>query len=172
MPSHNPSERAESWAASPSVRRVMQANKGRDTAPEMRLRRACHARGLRYRVSQPPEPGIRGTADMVFPRALVAVYVDGCFWHGCPLHYVPPKTNPQFWADKVSTNRARDSRTTDRLQSTGWLVVRMWEHEDVTPVADIIQAAVLSRRAGGGDQLRGRTPERRGGSACRGGATR
>ncbi len=107
----------------------MQANKSRDTKPELRLRRAVHARGLRYRVAARPIPELRRTADLVFTRAKIAVFVDGCFWHGCPEHHTVAKTNAEFWAAKVVRNRERDRETDVLLRSRGWQVIRIWEHE-------------------------------------------
>src|SRR5512132_850639 len=97
----------ESWASSEAVRRVMQANRPRDTAPEWAVRRAVHALGLRYRVSVRPEPTIRRTADLVFTRARVAVFIDGCFWHGCPEHASWPKANADWWRAKIEANQRR-----------------------------------------------------------------
>jgi DNA mismatch endonuclease, patch repair protein len=131
-----------SWASSPAVRAVMRANKGRDTRPELALRSAIHARGLRYRVGQRPVPEIRRTADIVFPRARVAVFVDGCFWHGCPEHHRPAKRNAEFWTGKIAGNIARDADTDERLRRAGWLVVRVWEHEAPAVAADRIQGIV------------------------------
>lgn len=126
----------------------MQANKGRDTLPELALRRAVHARGLRYRVSTRPLPSLRRTADMVFSRAKVAVFLDGCFWHGCPEHHTVAKANSAYWADKVETNRRRDRETDDRLLANGWLVVRIWEHEDIASAADRVEQVVRDRLSG------------------------
>jgi DNA mismatch endonuclease (patch repair protein) len=89
----------------------MQATRGRDTAPELALRRELHRRGLRYRVDMPVIPGLRRRADVVFPRARVAVFVDGCFWHGCPQHATFAKSNAAFWAAKIAANKARDTDT-------------------------------------------------------------
>ncbi|XVX19053.1 very short patch repair endonuclease [Actinomycetota bacterium] len=130
------------WASSPAVRKVMQSNKGRDTAPELAVRRLVHARGLRYRVSVRPEPTLRRTADLVFTRARVAVFIDGCFWHGCPEHRTHPRTNATYWADKIESNIARDLDTTARLGETGWTVLRFWQHEDPVAVAAAIERAV------------------------------
>ncbi len=118
----------------------MLANRGRDTGPELALRRALHSRGLRYYVNRRPEKTIRRTADIVFPRARVAVFVDGCFWHGCPEHHTMAKANARFWADKVTRNRARDLETNDLLRGRGWNVLRIWEHVPV----DVAVNAVLS----------------------------
>jgi DNA mismatch endonuclease (patch repair protein) len=125
----------------------MQANKSRDTKPELRIRRAVHARGLRYRVAVRPVPGVRRTADLVFTKAKVAVFVDGCFWHGCPEHHTVAKTNADFWAEKVNKNRQRDQDTDALLRSYGWEVVRIWEHEPVEQAVEVIVRA-WSERAG------------------------
>ena len=124
----------------------MQSNKGRDTKPEMALRSAVHALGLRYRVSSRPLKEVRRTADLVFPRARVAVFLDGCFWHGCPQHHTAAASNAKFWADKVRDTRARDRDTDQRLAEAGWLTVRVWEHEDVELAAQRIQNVVCARR--------------------------
>ncbi len=135
----------ESWASSAGVRRSMQANKGRDTKPELALRRAVHAVGLRYYVNRRPIKSVRRTADLVFPRLRVAVFLDGCFWHGCPEHHTIAKTNGAFWADKVATNRRRDRDTDARLAEAGWTVVRVWEHEPIDEAA--AQRGLLEREA-------------------------
>jgi DNA mismatch endonuclease, patch repair protein len=124
----------------------MQANRGRDTKPELALRSAAHARGLRYRVSARPLRDLRRTADMVFASARVAVFVDGCFWHGCPEHHTVAATNAAFWARKVTDNRARDRDTDQRLAEAGWISIRIWEHEDPHEAADRIRAIVDERR--------------------------
>ena len=123
----------------------MQSNKSRDTKPELALRSAVHARGLRYRVSAKPLAGVRRTADLVFPRAKVAVFLDGCFWHGCPEHHTVASANAKFWADKVEANRKRDRDTDSRLAEAGWVSVRIWEHEDVTEAARRVEEVVRAR---------------------------
>lgn len=136
---------SESWASSPAVRAVMAANKRRDTRPELALRSLLHARGLRYRVDYAPlKAAARNRADVVFTRAKVAVFVDGCFWHGCPEHCRPARTNPDFWAAKIAANQARDERVDELLRKAGWTVIRVWEHEDAGQAADRIQDAVRS----------------------------
>jgi DNA mismatch endonuclease, patch repair protein len=125
----------------------MRSNKGRDTKPELALRRAVHALGLRYRVSSRPLQTIRRTADLVFSRAKVAVFLDGCFWHGCPDHHTKAATNAQYWADKVAANRRRDAETDRLLTEAGWLVIRVWEHEDARKAAVRVAAAIRSRSA-------------------------
>lgn len=126
----------------------MQANRGRDTQPELAIRRAVHALGLRYRVDRAPLPGVRRRADLVFSRAKVAVFVDGCFWHGCPEHHTISKTNAEFWAEKVKRNRERDAETDRLLRGAGWTVVRTWEHEPVEEVAERVRAAVRGGQTG------------------------
>jgi DNA mismatch endonuclease, patch repair protein len=120
----------------------MQSNRGRDTAPELAVRRAAHRLGLRYRVSTRPIPDLRRTADLVFTRQKVAVFVDGCFWHGCPTHHTVAKTNAAFWADKVSRNSARDRETDARLSEADWTVLRFWAHEPPNEVARAIELVV------------------------------
>jgi DNA mismatch endonuclease (patch repair protein) len=123
----------------------MQSNKSRDTKPELALRRAVHALGLRYRVSMRPLPKIRRTADLVFTKAKVAVFMDGCFWHGCPEHHTKSATNAAYWADKVERNRDRDAETDGLLRDAGWTVIRIWEHEDPTEAASRIAHTVRRR---------------------------
>ena len=114
----------------------------RDTKPEMLLRRALFARGLRYRVDRAPLSGLRRRADIVFAAAKVAVYVDGCFWHSCPQHATVPKNNQQWWIDKLDANVRRDRDTDRQLIDAGWRVVRVWEHEDMQAAADRVMKAV------------------------------
>lgn len=131
---------ADSRASSTAVRAVMRANKGKDTEPERRLRSLLHSQGYRYRVNTRPIPGLRRTADMVFTAARVAVFVDGCFWHGCPDHYRPATRNSAFWQEKIEANRARDEETNRLLEKEGWTVVRVWEHEELdTAAAKIVR---------------------------------
>jgi len=124
----------------------MIANRSKDTAPEIAVRSILHARGMRYRTHLRPEPGLRRTADIVFPRRRIAVFIDGCFWHGCPEHYMKPKSNVDYWLPKIDGNRARDAETSELLSIAGWTVLRFWEHEDPVEVADAISQAVASVR--------------------------
>ncbi|WP_346072432.1 very short patch repair endonuclease [Saccharopolyspora thermophila] len=135
-----------SWASSAGRRRNMQAIRNRDTAPEWLIRRLLHARGLRYRVCARPLPELRRTADLVFRPAKVAVFIDGCYWHGCPEHYKTPRINTQYWSNKVARNIARDRDTDQRLAEAGWLVLRFWEHEKPEKCVHEIANAVSSRR--------------------------
>ena len=121
----------------------MQLQRTRDTEPELAIRRLLHARGLRYRVDYSPLPGFRRRADIVFTRSRVAVYVDGCFWHGCPEHGTRPRRNSAFWTTKLASNKDRDTETDRRLNSAGWTVIRVWEHDDPVVVADLVQSAVV-----------------------------
>ncbi|MFG2182101.1 very short patch repair endonuclease [Streptomyces abikoensis] len=139
---------ADSKACSASVRAVMRANRGKDTGPELALRKLLYQRGLRYRVDARPIPEIRRRADLVFPGARVAVFVDGCFWHGCPEHYRPATRNAEFWRDKIEGNRIRDVETTKALRSVGWAVIRVWEHEVPESAAELIAHEVQARRTG------------------------
>ncbi len=138
-----------SWASSEARRRNMQAIRSRDTKPEKLIRRLVHAHGLRYRVAARPLPSLRRTADMVFRPVKVAVFIDGCYWHGCPEHYVPPKTNPGYWSEKVVRNVERDRDTDRQLREAGWLVLRFWEHESAEKCSLAICEAVTERRASG-----------------------
>lgn len=117
----------------------------RDTKAEMVVRRAVWHRGLRYRVDLAPVRGMRRRADLVFTRAKVAVFVDGCFWHRCPEHATAPKSNAVWWAEKLAANVQRDRDTDARLRDAGWIVVRVWEHDDAEQAADLIESVVRSR---------------------------
>ncbi|UFQ15858.1 MULTISPECIES: very short patch repair endonuclease [Streptomyces] len=136
-----------SWASSAARRRNMQAIRSRDTKPERLIRSLLHAQGLRYRVAAKPLPGLRRTADIVFRPAKLAVFVDGCYWHGCPEHYVSPKTNSGYWSDKVARNMARDRDTEAQLREAGWTVLRFWEHEPPEDCAVKIAATAIHLRA-------------------------
>jgi DNA mismatch endonuclease, patch repair protein len=129
-------------ASSEVVRRRMQSTRRRDTPKELALRRALHRRGLRYRVDASPMAGMRRRADMVFTTARVAVYVHGCFWHGCPEHATSPKSNAQWWRSKLDANRRRDEDTRRQLEDLGWRVIEVWEHEDSETAADRVMAVV------------------------------
>ncbi len=106
------------------------------------MRRLVHTEGLRYRVNARPEPDVRRTADLLFTGARVAVFIDGCFWHGCPEHFTMPAVNRAFWSDKIDRNRQRDLEATATLEARGWTVLRAWEHEDPASVAGRVAHAV------------------------------
>jgi DNA mismatch endonuclease, patch repair protein len=127
----------------------MQGNRSRDTRPEVAVRSAVHALGLRYRVSARPIPGLRRTADLVFRPLRIAVFVDGCFWHGCPVHFAAPSTNADYWAAKIGRNRDRDAETDAMLVEAGWQVVRLWEHDDPALGALRVRDTLARRRRTG-----------------------
>lgn len=138
---------AERWrtpfASSEAVHQKMSTLARRDTAPELALRRVLHRRGLRYRVHRRPLPDLARHADIVFRGAKVAVFVDGCFWHGCPEHgRREHRTNGWYWPKKIETNKDRDRDTDARLVAVGWVPLRVWEHEDPQEAADRVADAV------------------------------
>ena len=124
----------------------MRATLRRDTACELAIRSALHKMGVRFRVDW-PLPGTRRRADLAFVSARVAVFVDGCFWHGCPQHATWPKANARWWRNKIETNRRRDNDTDTRLRADGWKVLRFWEHEDSQRSAAQTVRVVQSRIA-------------------------
>jgi len=112
----------------------------------MELRRELYRRGFRYRVDV-SVPGVtRGRPDLLFPTEKAAVFVDGCFWHSCPIHGTAPKTNGQWWQEKLAANMERDRRHDRELTESGWLVLRFWEHEDASDAADVVVRSLESRR--------------------------
>jgi DNA mismatch endonuclease (patch repair protein) len=124
----------------------MQANRSRDTQPEILVRRLLHARGLRYRVDVRPVPSLRRRADIVFTRKHIAVFIDGCFWHGCPEHGTRQfKPNITYWTDKIARNVCRDLETVNHLQEEGWTVLRYWEHVRPEEVVASIEAEYRRR---------------------------
>lgn len=127
----------------------MQAQSRRDTAPELRIRRELHRRGLRFRVDQSPVAGLRTRADIVFGASRVAVFVNGCFWHQCPVHGTVPKNNREWWTAKLRANVERDARADDLLHQAGWVSLRFWEHDDVMSAAEAIEILVRARRPSG-----------------------
>lgn len=128
------------------VRARMSRQPSRNTQVEVELRRALHGSGLRYRIHRRPVKGVRREADIVFGPARVAVFVDGCFWHGCPDHATWPRNNAEFWRLKIEGNRARDLDTDARLTAAGWVAVRVWEHENPAEAAAKISALIANRR--------------------------
>jgi DNA mismatch endonuclease (patch repair protein) len=122
----------------------MQSTPGKDNSAEKSLRSALHKRGLRFRIHR-PVPATRRTIDVAFPGVRVAVFIDGCFWHGCPLHGTCPKNNASWWREKIAANQERDADTVRRLSALGWIVFRIWEHEDPEAVAAIIEETVRQR---------------------------
>jgi DNA mismatch endonuclease (patch repair protein) len=132
----------------PEQRRLnMSRIRGGNTKPEKLLRSALHVEGLRFRIHRRDLPGC---PDIVFSRARLAVFVDGCFWHGCPEHAVKPKTNAEFWADKLRRNKLRDRKVARVLKQQGWNVVRFWEHEVERDIAGAVRT--IAQRLVGRDQ--------------------
>lgn len=140
----DPARSSHRPATDPVASARMSRQRRAHTAPELALRRELHRRGIRYFVDRAPIRGQRRRADLVFPRRRVAVYVDGCFWHRCPIHATDPKNNADWWAEKLAGNVARDRATDAALTAAGWQVVRIWEHEDPVCAADRVQT-VLDR---------------------------
>ena len=139
----------DSWASSYTARRAMQANRRVDTQPELRLRSALHRLGLRFRRDHRVDlPDVRVRVDVAFTRARVAVFVDGCFWHGCPDHGEQPRANAYYWREKIERNRRRDQRIDGALREAGWVPVRVWEHEDLISAAERVGALVRARSTG------------------------
>lgn len=139
-----PGPRESPPASSPEAKRRMQRQSSSETKPEMAIRRELHRRGLRYRVGVRPLPEVRRTADLVFRKHKVAVYVDGCFWHVCPKHSTWPKLNTDWWEAKLKGNVQRDRDTDRSLGEKGWTVIRIWEHENPVEACNRVQA-VLDR---------------------------
>jgi DNA mismatch endonuclease (patch repair protein) len=123
----------------------MQAVRQRDNAYERALRSALHGTGLRFRIQRAVLPELRRRADIVFVRAQVIVFVDGCFWHCCPQHRTFPKANHMWWRRKLAKNVARDRDTDKKLSAAGWLCVHVWEHEAVQNAAARISKIVQRR---------------------------
>ena len=128
--------------SSAAVSAQMKRMRRRDTAPELAIRRALTARGLRYRLQRRDLPG---TPDIVFVSARVAIFVDGCFWHGCPDHGVLPKSNRDWWRCKLAATRRRDENKDRALADAGWLPIHVWEHDDPSSVAATVEEVVVKR---------------------------
>jgi DNA mismatch endonuclease, patch repair protein len=120
-------------ASSDAVRSFMKNLPRKNTGPEIALRRCLHRRGVRFRLHRRDLPG---SPDIVIVRLRIAVFVNGCFWHGCPEHAVAPKSNAEWWAEKLRKNRERDARKDTELRELGWKAVHVWEHENPEQVAD------------------------------------
>jgi DNA mismatch endonuclease (patch repair protein) len=120
----------------------MAATPGHDNPHERALRSALHRRGLRFRLHRRLLTNSRRTVDIVFPQARIAVFIDGCFWHGCPSHGTWPKNNAAWWREKIEGNIARDRDTDRRLHELGWTVVRVWEHEPIDVAANRLELAL------------------------------
>ncbi|WP_433274647.1 very short patch repair endonuclease [Pseudonocardia xinjiangensis] len=133
-------------ASSETIRRRMSRQRRTNTKPEMDVRRQLHAAGLRYRVDVRLEADLRVRGDIVWAQDRIVVFVDGCYWHRCPLHSTAPKSNADWWQTKLEENTARDRRVDQILRKRGWLVLRFWEHEDPRKVASAIKDQLAERR--------------------------
>ena len=129
-------------ASSAGVSQRMSRAPRRDTPVEVALRRELHRRGRRFRVIYKVPGNRRRTIDIAFPRRQLAVFVDGCFWHGCPDHGVLPVSNREWWIQKLGANIARDADTNRLLRDAGWTVVRVWEHTNAHDGADAVEAVL------------------------------
>ena len=134
-------------ASSVSVTERMSRQRRRDTKPEIELRKALFKRGLRFRVNYAVPHLPRRSVDIAFTRLRVAVFVNGCFWHACPEHSTWPSANAGWWRAKLEKNRERDDETDRHLAESGWMVIRVWEHEDLVVAAAAVEEAVKGRRA-------------------------
>jgi DNA mismatch endonuclease (patch repair protein) len=135
---------------SPGRSRNMAAIRRRDTRIERAVRSLLHRRGRRFRVDFPIRTGTGRPIrpDVVFTRARVCVFIDGCFWHGCPEHGQRPAVrNGHYWEPKIAGNAERDRRQTKALGAEGWTVLRFWEHDDPTDIADLVDAALSKRNS-------------------------
>lgn len=132
--------------ASRAVTERMQRVRQSGTDCELRVRKALHKAGLRYRVNIIPEKSLRTRADIVFPRKRIAIFIDGCFWHSCPIHGTLPTKNQSWWTAKLNANRERDERATNLLRDLGWIVLRFWSHENVGSVVETVKEVLNSGR--------------------------
>lgn len=139
----------------PVVSARMAITRGRDTKPELAVRRVLHSRGWRYRVNHRPVKSIRRTGDLVFTRKRVVVLIDGCFWHGCPEHFNIPKTRTEWWLEKIGGNRRRDRETEILWAQKGWTVLRFWEHESVDAVVIKIEEVLRATGKAGASSIAG-----------------
>jgi DNA mismatch endonuclease (patch repair protein) len=130
----------------PTTSARMSRQRTTGTAPELAIRRRVHAEGLRYRVDAPLPTNRRRRADLLHGPSKVAVFVDGCYWHGCPDHYRTPRTNAAWWDAKIERNRQRDRETDRQLRTAGWLPIRLWEHENADKAARRVIRAIQRRR--------------------------
>ena len=132
--------------SSEAALRRMLAAKPRNTAPEKAVRIALHHKGLRFRIDTKPIKELNRRADIVFRSVKVAVFIDGCFWHGCPIHGTQAKANAEFWRNKIEQNQKRDRDTNIKLEKAGWTVIRVWEHEDPIGASEKIYAIVKNNQ--------------------------
>lgn len=136
-------------ASSERVAKVIRAVPARDTKPEVALRSALHRMGCRFHKDTAPVPRKQCKVDIVFVKRKVCVFVDGCFWHGCPEHYRTPKTNSEWWDEKIQDNAARDIRKTQDLIDDEWLVLRFWEHDIARSLDSCVQRVLQELESSG-----------------------
>lgn len=134
-------------SSSPEASRRMAKVRQKSTGAKVAVRRELYRRGLRYRVDFEVLKKPRRAADIAFPGRRIAVFVDGCFWHGCPEHATWPKQNAEFWRQKIEANRLRDADTSSRLLDAGWTVLRFWEHQSPIDAAENIAQTVAKANA-------------------------
>lgn len=135
----------DTYITDPQTTKRMRQVKRRDTGPELEVRRLLYHVGMRYRVDYKPPGLVKTKVDIAFLGARVAVFIDGCFWHGCPEHGSRPRRNRHLWVQKIERNRARDLEVVRELERLGWLVVRRWEHEEAVDVANDVVRIVRTR---------------------------
>lgn len=133
--------------SSPETSRRMAKVRQKGTDAEIALRRELYRGGLRYRIDYEVMKKPRRVADVAFPGLKIAIFVDGCFWHGCPEHATWPKQNAEFWRQKIEANRHRDADTNSRLLDAGWTVLRFWEHESPIRAAETVAQTVARAKA-------------------------
>jgi DNA mismatch endonuclease (patch repair protein) len=131
---------------SDQTRTRMRSVRQSGTKCEEELSTNLRALGLRFRVNEPVVRSVSTRADILFRRVKIAVFVDGCFWHSCPKHFSVPTTNCSWWKEKLQSNHNRDVKLTLRLRSQGWIVIRVWEHEDMASAANWIARKIQERR--------------------------
>ena len=145
--SSSPSTLPYPHPSSAAVTAAMKGNRRVNTRPEVALRSVLHRRGLRFRKDVAVRPSQRlRRVDIVFPRVKLAVFLDGCFWHGCAKHGNQPKKNTDYWQPKLARNVARDAQVNSELMAAGWHVLRIWEHEDAELAAVRIECVYRELR--------------------------
>lgn len=144
-PESGPEQGRPSWASSEATRKRMRSQPQKSTKPEVRMRQALTRLGMRYRLQVRPVPTLRRRVDIAFIRARVAVDIRGCFWHACPTHGTRPKSNTEWWDEKLQKNVARDAETVAALSEQDWQTVVVWEHDDPEAAALLIQEIVRAR---------------------------
>ena len=132
--------------SSDAARKRMEAAKPKGTLPEIKLQSALEQVGVLFEVDVKPIDNLQRRADILIRDERIAIFVDGCFWHGCPIHGTQAKANAKFWADKINRNKERDLDTNRRLAEDGWTVLRIWEHEDPKQISNQVVELISIRR--------------------------